>query len=152
MLALPPLRQIVGAFALLLVFLFLATEHLARPWVVAGPSMAPALEPGDRVVVDLWTYRHRLPRTGELALFRGPEPPAATMVKRVARGPYFPQDRPQRERWSVEDRGEGPGVWLLGDNAPRSVDSRSFGALPPSRLSGRVVLRYWPPSRMGRIR
>ncbi len=149
---LPPLRQIVLLLGLMLVALLLATEHLARPWVVAGPSMAPALEPGDRVVVDLWTYRHRHPRPGEVALFRGPEPRGATLVKRVAALPRFPRDRPQRERWSVEDRDEGAGIWLLGDNAADSVDSRSFGALPPSRLSGRVILRYWPPSRAGRIR
>jgi signal peptidase I len=136
----------------MLAALLLTTEQLARPWVVAGSSMAPALEPGDRVVVDLWTYRHRRPRAGEIALFRGPEPSGATMVKRVAPGPRFPHDRPRRERWPVEDRSEGPGIWMLGDNRTVSVDSRAFGALPPNRLSGRVVLRYWPPSRAGRVR
>ena len=43
--------QSIIQFSLALALLWLATEHLARPWVVAGPSMAPALEPGDRLYV-----------------------------------------------------------------------------------------------------
>jgi signal peptidase I len=39
----------------------------------------------------------------------------------------------------------------LGDNAAASNDSRAFGVIPSRRIRGRVVWRYWPPSRTGVI-
>jgi len=113
---------------LLLAGLWLAGGWLVVPWVVAGRSMEPALLHGDRVLVDLWTYRHRPPRIGELVLFEGPE--GEIMVKRLAPSPPH----------------AGPGYWLLGDNSGSSRDSRRFGPVPAGRLRGRVVLRYWPLS------
>lgn len=116
-----------------------ATEWLARPWTVSGPSMEPALRHGDRVIVDLWSYRYRSPRPGEVVLVAGPAPGSSALLKRVAQAP------PGRE-------GRDGAVWLLGDNPRQSEDSRHFGPVPAGRVRGRVCLRYWPPSRAGRIR
>ena len=137
--------------SLLCAFLF-ASTHLARPWTVDGRSMIPTLEPGDRLLVDLWTFRHRPPRAGELVLFRGPEPDCATIVKRAGATPPFPDDRPRPRFWPEGGRMQESGVWLRGDNLEQSVDSRHYGAVPRDRLLGRVVLRYWPPSRAGSVR
>ena len=111
------------------------TEWLVTPWVVAGESMLPGLHPGDRILVDRWTYRHRRARIGDVVLLRGPS--AVALVKRVARPP------------GDTDRDD---LWVLGDNSDQSVDSRSLGPLPARALAGRVVFRYWPPSRFGPVR
>jgi hypothetical protein len=44
----------------------------------------------------------------------------------------------------------GPGDRLESDNqrAPGRRDSWDFGAVPEQDVLGRVVLRYWPPSRL----
>jgi signal peptidase I len=34
--------------------------------------------------------------------------------------------------------------FVMGDNRPSSLDSRSFGAVPADKIIGRVVMRYWP--------
>jgi signal peptidase I len=36
-------------------------------------------------------------------------------------------------------------VWLEGDNARNSTDSRAYGPVPAALLRGRVVARVWPP-------
>jgi nickel-type superoxide dismutase maturation protease len=95
---------------------------------VAGDSMRPTLEPGDRLVV----WAPGPPRAGDLVAVRDPRNPARTVVKRVA---------------AVG----GEGVTVVGDNTAASTDSRTFGPVPPELLRGRVVYRYWPEGRRGRI-
>jgi signal peptidase I len=34
--------------------------------------------------------------------------------------------------------------WVMGDNRPNSLDSRSFGPVSGAQIVGRVVVRYWP--------
>ena len=144
--------QIVGLLAVLLGGFHLGSTRLALPWAVAGRSMMPALKPGDRVIVDLWTYGHRAPRPGEIVLFHGPPPRAVPLVKRVVPPPA--RDGAGRVVGVPGPDGE-PGadtVWVVGDNRHWSEDSRQFGPVPRDAIVGRVAWRYWPPSRAGRVR
>ena len=115
--------------------LALATAWTTAPWVVLGPSMEPALRPGDHVMVDRWSYRQRLPRAGEVVLVIRHE--SEPLVKRVAAARRTPA---------------GIVVELRGDNAAHSTDSRQLGPFPVEDLRGRVVLCYWPPERWGLVR
>lgn len=137
--------------ALLSLLFAMASTHLVCPVVVAGRSMEPALEPGDRLLVDLWTYVHRPPAPGELVWLDGPLPAELPLIKRVRAAPPFPRDRPRAGLWRSGDVAAGPGVWVRGDNPRESGDSRAFGAVPRGRIRGRAFWRYWPPSRAGRI-
>ena len=40
---------------------------------------------------------------------------------------------------------------VLGDNREHSLDSRNLGLIKRSEMVGRVVLRIWPPSKIGFI-
>ena len=98
---------------------------------VTGDSMLPTLRPGDRVLL-VGSVRHRRSRVGELVAARDPRQPSRVLIKRVA------GVRPD-------------GLLLHGDNPDGSTDSREFGTVPPSLVVGRVVYRYHPPERAGRI-
>jgi nickel-type superoxide dismutase maturation protease len=100
---------------------------------VAGASMAPALLPGDRLLVESFTYTWRAPAPGDVVLARDPRLPARELVKRVA---------------SID----GGIVELRGDAASASTDSRAFGPVPGDQVAWRAVMRYWPPGRIGWIR
>ena len=124
---------LAATLTVVLVLIGLCTRFVAIPWTVDGESMAPALRSGDRVLVDLWSYRSRSPVAGEAVLLVGPG--SVRMVKRVSK------------------RRSPPGfLHVLGDNPADSVDSRQFGPIPCEAVRGRVIFRYWPLSEAGPIR
>ena len=42
-------------------------------------------------------------------------------------------------------------IFVMGDNRSASMDSRSFGCIPISKIEGKVFLRFWPFNRWGNI-
>jgi signal peptidase I len=42
-------------------------------------------------------------------------------------------------------------VFLMGDNRGGSDDSRYWGPIPVSRIIGKAIATYWPPSRVGGV-
>lgn len=97
--------------------------------------MSPTLEPGEY----LFAVRTRWVRPGSLVVVEQPNWPGHEVVKRVEAGP---SDR-------VGDRILGPDeYWITGDNSDRSTDSRTFGPVRRHAIRGRVILRYWPLSKV----
>ncbi len=141
------LVELVLVLAGVLLAVLAVTRWVAVPWVVIGPSMEPTLRHGDRVIVDLWTYRRRAPLPGEIAVFMGPD--GLPIVKRVVSGP-LPATDPRTGPLLDPVRPDEPRFWVEGD-ASNSADSRLFGPVPQGRFLGRVLGRYWPLSRAGRI-
>lgn len=104
-----------------------AAAVLVRRVEVAGDSMRPALEPGDRLLAVRTAGRVAV-RPGQVVVVRDPRLPARLVVKRAAAA------------------GAG-GVVVLGDNPEASTDSRAFG--PVERVWGLAVYRYAPAARAG---
>jgi nickel-type superoxide dismutase maturation protease len=93
--------------------------------------MLPTLRPGDSLLV------YRRPRrvsVGDLVTLEDPRhlADAETLIKRVA---------------GVS----ADGLELLGDNPLQSTDSRVFGPVAPCLLTGKVLYRYAPATRRGRV-
>jgi nickel-type superoxide dismutase maturation protease len=97
---------------------------------VTGASMVPALLPGDRLLV----LRTQRVRVGDAVVVRDPRDPSLEVVKRVT---------------AIVPDGT---VEVRGDHAAVSTDSRTYGPLPRALIVGRVVYRYAPSTRIGRIR
>jgi nickel-type superoxide dismutase maturation protease len=130
-------RQPAGPRRLFVVLGIAATVAVGaaiRRWLdaveVRGRSMTPALMPGDRLLVEAWSFAHRRPRPGEVVLAPDPRQPGRELVKRVA----------------AVDAGAAL-LELRGDAARESTDSRAFGAVAIDAVHWRVVARYWPPLR-----
>ena len=97
-------------------------------------SMAPTLLPGDRLRFDSRAFAARTPVPGELVVAVDPEGSGRWVVKRVGRAPRpIPADT----------------VWLEGDDAEVSRDSRQYGPVSRDRVLGKVWYRYAPPERRG---
>jgi nickel-type superoxide dismutase maturation protease len=88
---------------------------------VDGPSMAPTLAHGDRLLCH---YGARV-RAGSVVVAQHPLRQDLIVVKRA-----------------VERRDAG--WWLLSDNSLVESDSRDYGPVPDDLILGRVLLRYAP--------
>lgn len=114
--------------------------------------MLPAIEPGDWLVVN--PRVRSWPRPGSIVVFREPMTDALA-IKRVAAGPgervRFAEGYltlADDEAWLLADASEGLTV-AAGFGPP--IDSRRFGPVSLDRLVGRILFRYGPLRRFGRI-
>ena len=124
------------------------------PWRVAvvEASMAPAIEPGDWLLVDPTIMRW--PRRGSVVVFREPDR-GGLAIKRVAAGPgdrvAFAEgylELAEDEAWLLSDA-SAYATAALGFGEP--IDSRVYGPVPLEQLVGRAWFRYAPLRRLGRI-
>ncbi len=114
--------------------------------------MLPAIEPGDWLVVN--PLGSRWPRRGAVVVFREPMSDALAL-KRLAAGPgervrfadgYL--TLAADEAWLTADADEATTA-AAGFGPP--IDSTRFGPVSADRLVGRVLMRYGPLRRFGRI-
>jgi nickel-type superoxide dismutase maturation protease len=99
-----------------------------RRVVVTGDSMLPSFEAGDRLVLGPVGRS----RPGKVVALPDPRDARRLLIKRIR---------------AVN----GSTLEVRGDNDAASTDSRDFGPVPRTRLTGRVVYRYAPPGRTGWI-
>ncbi|MGH2602294.1 MAG: S26 family signal peptidase [Dehalococcoidia bacterium] len=128
--------RLLPALAAASVAAFAIRRCLGR-FVVRGPSMEPTLRDGDRLLVLRGPASLLRLGPDALVLARTSAVPDREIVKRIAAVRHSPR---------------GPLYLLLGDNPHASTDSRHFGAVPRSSISGRILVRYWPDDRRGRVR
>ncbi len=158
---------------LLLIFgleVWLLFRSLFIATIVTSSSMEPALLQGDAVLVRRMRFTSESPpKRGDIVFFCDPVTKKTWLVKRVIglpgeivtilMGQVYINGVPLREPylgtfylddfgqwWVPTDR-----VFVLGDNRAHSNDSRDFGPIPLDLIEGKVVFRYFPFERMGRI-
>ena len=151
------------------------TTFVVKPYEIPSGSMLETIQLDDRVLSEKISYYTRSPQPGDIVTFADPLDPATTLIKRcVAVGgqtvdlvdgvvyvdgepldesaytggkPSYPLDGPAQIQYPYTVP-EGC-IWCMGDNRTNSSDSRYFGAVPVSSVTGRAFFTYWPIGSFG---
>jgi len=160
----------IGSF-FIVVYLF-----ILQPNQVKGESMDPTFATGDYIFTSKVTYKFRQPKRGDVIVFKSPQNPDIEYIKRVIalpgekvkikNGEAYVNEALLDEHfllvktnnWDGGYTKEGVDIvvpdnelFVMGDNRPRSSDSREFGTIPESSIIGQVFYRYFPPPKMGTV-
>ena len=91
-----------------------------RLFEVQGPSMLPALQPGQRLLVKPYRLNQPLPQNGSIVVCRHPNKPGLVITKRLS-------GRTDQQ------------LDLRGDNPEESTDSRQYGSVAVDYLLGEAT-------------
>ncbi len=151
--------------------------YLVQPFFVKGASMEPNFEDGDYLLVDEISYRFSMPARGDVVIFRYPQDPSQFFIKRIMGLPnetieikdnkVIIHNKSRPEGFVIEESYLAPQqktlgnstiklddneYFVLGDNRLQSSDSRRWGPVNQSLITGKAFLRPWPFTKAVRIR
>jgi len=165
--------EITKVVAISLAIILPVRYYLIQPFYVKGASMEPNFFDHEYLIIDEISYRFSVPQRGQVIVFRYPLNPQEYFIKRVIGLPgeeveikdgqvwiyntqrpdgfvlqedYLPSDLATNNPVGVSGRiavGLGQ-YYVLGDNRNASKDSRSFGPVNQSFITGKVLVRGWP--------
>lgn len=147
-----------------------------QPYEIPTGSMETTIMSGDMVFSEKITYYARDPQPGDIVTFGDPVIPGRTLIKRVIAvggqtvdindqdGLVYvdgaPLDEPYTNATLTYSLPGGVSypytipeghLWTMGDNRANSQDSRHYGAVPESSVTGKAVFVYWPISNIGML-
>ncbi len=150
--------------------------YLVQPFFVKGASMEPNFEDGDYLLVDEISYRFSEPVRGDVIIFRYPEDKSQFFIKRIVGLPgetieiknnkviiynaQSPEGFNLKENYLSPEqdtlgnmllRLDDNEYFVLGDNRLQSSDSRRWGPINETLVTGKVFLRAWPFTKFNKI-
>ena len=159
-------------------FYLVATLGFVRLYGLPTAAMEPAVKMGDRFVVERISGNSWHPSRGVIITFKSDGlpglAPGSVHIKRViglpgeqikisdgklfingaltvlsnVNGPISSQLPPVGGS-PVDQKIPAGHYFVVGDNSTNSLDSRSWGMLPQTNITGRAVYRYFPVQSMG---
>lgn len=174
------LWEVLKTVAISVAIILFVRYFLFKPFYVKGASMEPNFYDNEYLIINEVDYRFREPLRGDIVVLRFPRDPKQFFIKRVI---GLPKEKIDVENGNViiynsehpdgfvlhEDAYLRSDVltfgdqevtlgadeyFVLGDNRPASLDSRSsiLGPVHRSEIVGRVWFRVWPFSRFAEFR
>ena len=146
------------------------------PYEIPSGSMEETIMTGDMVFSEKVSYYFRAPEQGDIVTFDDPQVAGRTLIKRVIAtggqtvdlvdGVVYVDGAALDEPYTLGKESyplahtaanvtvtfpytvpEGQ-LWMMGDNRTASQDSRYFGSIPVSSVTGRACFIYWPFTNM----
>jgi signal peptidase I len=142
-----------------------------QPVKVEGTSMMPSVSDQERIFINKFVYRFEAIDRGDVIVFRYPNDPSKSYIKRVIgvpgdkvqisfgrvyvngqrmAEPYVPEQYSD-ERSMPELTVPPNSYFVMGDHRNMSSDSREFGAVAREYIYGKAVFAYWPAEKMGKL-
>ena len=171
------LLDIVETFVIALAMFVIMYLFLFQPHQVRGSSMYESFHDEEYLLTDKITYRLSEPKRGDVIIFRAPKQEDYDYIKRIVGLPgelikvsnchVFVNDQLLKESYLLENLCTSGGrfwqtdqnipvpenqYFVLGDNRPRSSDSRDWGTVPRENIIGKAWYRYWPLERIGIVK
>lgn len=166
------LKEIAIFLVMAIVIVLPIRLFVAQPFVVEGESMHPTFENGDYLIVDELSYHFHQPHRGDVIVFRYPGDPSVFYIKRViglpgetvsitkgvvtitkTDGSTITLSEPyvvNEDATYTQSTHVAPGdLFVMGDNRPKSSDSRVWGLLPEKNIMGRALIRLLPANEFG---
>lgn len=150
--------------------------YIVQPFFVKGASMESNFQDGDYLFVDELSYQMGDPERGDVVVFRYPLDQSQFFIKRIIGLPSetieikegkviiynklnpegFTLNEPyldvgQETQGVFRTKLDGNEYFVLGDNRLRSSDSRVWGPLNRSLVTGKAFIRLWPFSKVAKI-
>ena len=161
-------------FALIAVAIVLPIRFfVVQPFIVSGTSMFPTFDNRHYLIIDELSYRFEKPKRGEVVVFKFPFETAKYLIKRVIGLPgetvvikdasVLIKNAAHPEGMPIEQSGiktsgrkadqtvtlKDDEYFVLGDNRDASSDSRIWGPLKKTFITGRPLLRLYPITKIG---
>lgn len=154
----------IQTISIALIVAFLVRQFLFQPYRVQMGSMLPTLRENNLIIVNKLVYRYQIPSRGDVVVFRPPNNAGVFYIKRiiglpgetveVKEGKVFINNEEIKEDTYLKI--ETPGIFgpkklqkgeffVMGDHRNNSLDSREFGPIKFSAVSGKAVFVLWPP-------
>lgn len=165
--------EVVKVVVISLAIIIPIRYFLIQPFYVRGASMEPNFHDNEYLIINEIGYRFAAPQRGDITVIKSKIVAKEYLIKRVIGLPeekieinsgevkIFNKDNPEGKVLQEEYLAEGVSTngnyiitlqrdeyYVMGDNRPSSLDSRSFGAIKRDEIVGRAWLRAWPLQKM----
>lgn len=150
---------------------------ILQPNQIKGASMEPSFYTGEYILTSKITYKFRIPQKGDVIVFKSPKNPDIEYIKRIVglpgdtvvireNGDIYINGTLINENYIASKTNLWEGgfskqdvpvivpqneLFVMGDNRPRSSDSREFGTVRTDSIIGHVFYRYFPAAKVGQI-
>lgn len=153
----------------------LLINYVASAYKIRGNSMNSVLMDRERIIISKIALSLGKINRFDIVVLYKPNEPKKSIIKRVIglpgetieirEGDVYINDKKlfqpflntRRDFISRSDNMRAMVIrdgyyFVMGDNRAVSHDSRSFGAVPRDSIFGKTFFRYWPLSRMGKVK